>query len=134
MKRRSGMRRRAPIRRSAPMRRGRRSTSYSRRARDHDRMLAVKGMPCALLSPGDAWPGPAPDACRGPIEAHHAGARGLGRKASDDTAIPMCDHHHDDFTERRGIFGGWPRGAARVWQDAMIERYRRIYDEHERTI
>lgn len=32
--------------------------------------------------------------CSGVIHAHHAGLRGLGQKASDDTALPLCSFHH----------------------------------------
>lgn len=28
------------------------------------------------------------------VEAHHAGERGLGQKADDRTAIPLCRDHH----------------------------------------
>ena len=128
LQRRTGLERSSGLKRS-PMRRRLGSTSYSRRERDFERMGAVKGMACAVRDPGPLWAGPTPDACRGPIEAHHAGARGLGQKCPDSEVIALCDHHHDDFTDRRGIFSGWPRGAARAWQDAMIERYRSLYDE-----
>lgn len=136
MKRGAPLARRTPLKRGtgpdrSPMRRRKGSTSYARRERDFERMGAVRSMPCCVADLGGVpWPGPRPpDACSGPGEAHHAGARGLGRKASDDTVIPLCDHHHDDFTDRRGVFSSWPRGAARAWQDAQIERYRRVYEE-----
>lgn len=121
---------RSPMRR----RRGEDRNSYARRERDFDRMGEVRTWRCCVAEPGGVpWPGQAPpDACSGPIQAHHAGARGLGVKAPDDTVTAMCDHHHDDFTDRRGIFAGWPRGAARAWQDAQIERHRRLYEELRR--
>lgn len=33
--------------------------------------------------------------CGGAITAHHAGSRGLGQKAPDYTAVPLCDKHHN---------------------------------------
>lgn len=131
MKRGAPLSRRAGLKRS-PMRRRRGSTSYSRRERDMDRMGWVRTRPCCVADPGGvAWTGSTPpDACSGPVEAHHAGARGLSHKAGDETCVPLCDHHHDDFTERRGIFSGWPRGAARTWQDEQIARCQRLYEEH----
>lgn len=135
MKRGAPLRRQAGLKRS-PMRRRRGSTSYSRRERDMDRMGWVRTRPCCVADPGGvAWPGPRPpDTCSGRGQAHHAGERGLGKKAPDSTVIALCDHHHDDFTERRGIFSGWPRGAARTWQDEQIARYQRLYEEHQRGL
>lgn len=127
MKRGAPLRRRTPLARG-PMRRRRGSTSYSRRERDTDRMGWCRTQPCALAEPPIAsWAGPLPDACRRHVEAHHAGAHGLSNKSPDDTVIPLCDHHHDDLTDRRGVFSGWPIGALRVWQDAMIAIYQARY-------
>jgi hypothetical protein len=44
--------------------------------------------------------------CRGAIQAHHAGARGLGQKCRDDESIPLCDGHHDLFHD--GPVSDWP--------------------------
>ena len=111
-----------------------RGTSYSRRPRDQDRMTWCRAQPCALSRPGasciELWHGPPDvDACRDAIQAHHAGEHGLGNKAPDDTVIPLCDHHHDDLTDRRGCFAGWPRRQLKVWELAMIEMYQRAYAE-----
>jgi hypothetical protein len=32
--------------------------------------------------------------CGRPAEAHHTGPHGLGKKADDSTAIPLCTEHH----------------------------------------
>lgn len=32
--------------------------------------------------------------CQPGIHAHHAGVRGLGQKAPDETAVPLCGFHH----------------------------------------
>lgn len=126
------------------MRRGKGSTKYARRERDYDRMAWVRSLPCAVLgyqSPDSLpsslgslmlppwWHGPQVDPCRRWTEAHHAGEHGYGNKAPDATVIPMCDHHHDSLGERRGIFAGWPHGAVKQWELAMIAYYQRRYAE-----
>lgn len=49
-------------------------------------------------------------------EAHHAGVRGLGQKADDRTAIPLCAHHH-----RTGRDSAHVRGK-RFWNYHGIDR------------
>lgn len=94
-------------------------------------MLWTKSLLCALYVPGQAsgppWLGPPPDRCQRVVEAHHAGERGVGQKAPDDTVIPLCGHHHACLTDRRGAFSGWPRGAVKQWELAMIAVYQRRY-------
>jgi len=136
----------------SPSRPARRRTKYSRRPRDLAFMAFVKRQPCCMvqmeswrrsLHPGGMtgvrllglWKGPlAFTGCRGVIEAHHAGARGTGQKAPDNTCIPLCEAHHrgDDIgiTRYRGPFAGWPRGAVKQWELAMVELYQRAYAEH----
>lgn len=113
----------------------RRRTKYASRARNLDYMRWVKTLPCALARPLDKLPpewlgglSPCP-AAYVPTEAHHAGRRALGRKASDDTCIPLCSFHHAALTDRRKPFRGWPRGAVKAWELAMVEIYRRRYAE-----
>lgn len=106
------------------------STKYARRERDYERMAWCKTLACAVAAGGISsplWMGPAPDACQRGIEAHHAGERGIGQKAPDNTVIPLCDHHHDALTDRRGIFGGWPHHAVKLWELGQIDHYQRVY-------
>jgi hypothetical protein len=137
--------RRSPLRRT-PLRHRAKSTSYSRRARDLDRMAWVKQQVCAIAimelvqrrdlgGAGatemiDAWRGGTFDGCRRAIEAHHAGAHGLGNKAPDDTCIALCDHHHDALTDRTGCFAGWPRGTVKAWELAAVAFYQGAYAGH----
>ncbi len=114
----------------------RRRTKYARRDRNLEFMRWVKTLPCALARPLDKMPpewigglSPCP-AAAGATEAHHAGRRALGRKAPDDTCIPLCPFHHAALTDRRKPFRGWPRGAVKAWELAMIELYQRRYAEH----
>lgn len=43
--------------------------------------------------------------CNGPIQAHHllrpwSGYRGMGMKAGDENAIPLCAQHHHELHQR----------------------------------
>lgn len=63
-------------------------TAYRSRPRDFAYLSWIKAQQCVVC-----------EALRlisfGRIYAHHAGQRGLGRKADDKTAIPLCWRHHD---------------------------------------
>lgn len=126
-----------------------RRNKYARRERDLPYMGWVKQQPCCMVQmeawrrlrqhpDGDRilglWRGPLVfGGCRGAVEAHHAGEHGQGQKAPDDTCIPLCEAHHrgDDIgiTRYRGPFAGWPRGAVKAWELAMVEIYRLRYAE-----
>lgn len=112
---RAPLKRQTPIRRKA-MRPGKRKTKYRRRERDFEYMVWIKTQRCCA---------PVVD-CDGPIEAHHAGRRGLGHKAPDDTCIPLCRRHHRDITDMTFVFR-WTRDELRTWQDAQIDRHRALY-------
>ena len=62
----------------------------------------------------------APSSHFGSVEAHHAGARGLGQRASDMTAIPLCTLHHRDWHDCNGVFRGWSKEQRRAWAEARI--------------
>jgi hypothetical protein len=109
------LQRRTPLRRG-PFRRKAKSTAYARRERDVDYMLAVKGLPCALNSVEGAG------LCSGKVEADHAGERGLGVKAADQTCIPMCTKHHRDRTDVRGFFAPLSKDDRRHWCRLAIAR------------
>jgi hypothetical protein len=66
----------------------------------------VRGLPCMARVLGD---------CHGDIHAHHAGRSGVGQKAPDDTAIPLCWFHHGDWHNCNGVFSGWKREKRREW-------------------
>lgn len=107
------------------------ATSYARRPRDLDRMAWIRTQACALLgAPLSTWVGPRPDACKRHVEAHHAGTHGVAQKSPDEETVPLCDHHHDDLTDVRGVFAGWAPGALREWQNAAIAFYQARYDTY----
>lgn len=137
---RTALKRKTPIARGAPMqrrpmRRKRGSTSYSRRDRDMPRMGWCKTLPCLLSRPSapfiELWHGPSDlDPCRGPVEAHHAGEHAGWQKPPDDTVLPLCDHHHDDLTDRRGVFAGWPKLSLKAWELAAVAHCQALYASH----
>ena len=63
----------------------------------------------------------------GRTEAHHAGERGLGQRASDWTAIPFCTACHRAWHDCNGPFRGWPKDQRREWIAARIAETRATY-------
>lgn len=117
MLRRTSLERRTPMRRTW-MRRGRRRNKYARRARDFDYMGWIKTQPCAarFLSP-----------CNGIIEADHAGRRGIGQKAADETCIALCTRHHAERGDFSGPFKSWNQERMRGWLVEQIQDHKHRY-------
>jgi len=114
---------RGPERRTAKA--DRRRSAYAQRERDTDRMVWIKSQPCCapLIAARATLPvdfGP----CDGVVEADHAGARGLGRKAGDDTCIPLCVRHHRAPGLAALLPASFPRGELRDLKNRMIARFR----------
>ena len=89
----------APLKRGKRLRRRRETVRRSGRVRDTAFLAWVHTQRCMaaeLLGPGHV--------CEGPIEADHAGARPLGRKADDATSIPLCLRAHRERTDFAGAF------------------------------
>ena len=92
------------------------------------RLEKLREMPCALSGNSDHR-----DAvCYGPTVAHHhTHGRGIGQKVNDERTFPLCDRHHKDFHDARGLFREMNKAARRAWQDMMVERYDRILCDPE---
>lgn len=115
-------------------------SKYARRPREFDRMAWIRTQPCVIRTESAQWwatRGSAMmwrggdvsgDRCEGTIEAHHAGIRGVGQKALDDTVVPLCSHHHRDLTDRRGLFADWPPGTLKAWELGVVDHYQRRYE------
>lgn len=138
----TGLRRKTPLKRS-PMRRRPGSTKHARRERDLEYMGAVAKMPCLIAleacnalivddtggCPADvvrrmpvaAWS----DSCLGPVQVDHAGER-IGRRAPDDTSIPLCMEHHRQRTENSGYFAKMSKADRWAWRCVMIRIARSI--------
>lgn len=119
---------RSALKRTSPLRRRTRlrpigKTKYRRRTRDTDFMLYVLAQPCVLAGIDGAGK------CWGRTQADHAGARGLGVKAPDNTCIPLCTKHHGNRTDYTGYFKGWQGAAMRQWCDRMIHLTQNLYDK-----
>lgn len=93
-------------------------SKYRSRERDAPYMLWVKTLKChaAHLSP-----------CFGSVEADHAGRRPTGRKAPDNTCIPMCQRHHAQRDAFKGVFRTWVQDEMRGWLAATVVRYQALY-------
>lgn len=80
------------------------------------------------------------DTCDGAIEAHHAGERGLGQRAHDDTAIPLCLKHHRAWHDANGVFKTWNKLKRRIWRDQQIRwtqkefKIHRFRIDHEKEV
>lgn len=117
---------RGKITRKAPIRRGRKRSAYATRERDTQRMLFVKTLPCAVRD-GVPW-ATHHTPCSSVVEADHAGARGVGRKASDDTVIPLCSQHHRERTDHSGTFKHATQAELREWLSKQIAETRGLYE------
>lgn len=107
------MKRGGPIKRHTRLKARRTRRRRSERRHDTAYMLLVKQLPCLLRGPD----------CSGAVEAHHAGKRAGGRKADDDTCIPLCNGHHTGkhgWHTSNGFARGWGQALRRAWSDERI--------------
>jgi len=144
------MRRGGPLKRKTGLsRKSTRSTSkrsrYSARPRDTAFMLWVKTQPCAAAEfdlmqwqprhevelGGSTRLRDARTAnaarCEGAIEADHMGRRPVGRKAADDTCVPLCKRHHVARTGHSGLFRDAAQDQLRAWTSWWIAEIQRRY-------
>jgi hypothetical protein len=105
------VRRRVPLRRSVPLQRGlppkrrvpvRRKRSQPQRGpnRSPDYLAWIRTLPCVVCSRVSGWATVA--------EAAHTnalGPRGLGQKATDFSAIPLCSGHHRENPDSYHVLG-----------------------------
>lgn len=89
---------------------------------DRDRAAWVRRQPCAVARMHGS------EECWGMVEAHHAGPRGLGQKAHDDTCIPLCSRHHRCWHDLRWPFSTMGRDDRLAWVASEIERARKHYE------
>jgi hypothetical protein len=55
--------------------------------------------------------------------------RGLGQKADDHTAVPLCRFHHRCWHDGRGVFVDWSHERRAVWAMAVIEETKRLLED-----
>jgi hypothetical protein len=61
------------------------------------------------------------------VPHHHTERRGLGQKADDRDAFPLCTWCHDDFHAGRGRFKGLDHEQRTQWQDRCVKLAHVIY-------
>jgi hypothetical protein len=59
---------------------------------------------------------------------HHTQRRGIGTRAHDRDAMPLCLVHHDDFHRGIGPFRDWSLQKRRDWQDEMVLETQRAWE------
>lgn len=122
MLRRAALTRRTPLKRRARLRPRRDRPRRRPTPADPEYLARVRTLRCAAPH--------GPSGCHGAIEAHHAGPRGLGQRADDRTAIPLCRYHHRAWHDGRGVFADWAHEVRAVWVAAVIaETQRQLEDE-----
>lgn len=81
---------------------------------DPKHLERLRAMPCAL---GCGHPGPS--------DAHHSTHnRGMGQRAHDHEAFPLCHRHHMDFHGATGAFREMTHDERTRFQLKMVEFYR----------
>ncbi len=113
------MKRSEPLRRKTYLRARSKMSSYRRRPRDLDRMRWCRRQPCCARDLGG---------CSGRVQADHAGRRGIGQKALDNTVIPMCETHHACRDAFNGVFKKWNQSKMRAWLIEKIAYYQMLYE------
>ena len=53
---------------------------------------------------------------------------GLGRRAHDHRAVPICHQHHVELHAKNGAFLGWPNDRLRAWLDATGAALRQLFE------
>ncbi len=84
------------------------------------RYACIVCMGGAIRTIRGAWPTP--------VHAHHAGTRGMGQKASDRTAIPLCRVHHTDGPTAAHVLGKGFWKYHNLDKDDLIRRLNELYD------
>lgn len=69
------------------------------------------------------------DPCGPGTEAHHAGERGLGMRAHDHTAIPLCPHHHHAWHGVLAPFRTMTRAERAGWAERAIASHRQLFTD-----
>ena len=121
------MKRSPAPKRKTPLKRKRSKPRRSERQRDFVFLAWVHTQECRVARQAAS----AFD-CDGPIEADHAGKRPMGRKADDDTCIPLCRGHHVGRHAVRGMwFEGFTRAEMRQWLDDAIAETREDFTKRK---
>ena len=84
---------------------------------DRDYLTWLRWKPCLVCG-------------RHPCQAHHPRHNvGMGQRAHDHRAVPLCYQHHEDVQQYR--LDGMNREQLRDWMDAAAERLRKDYNRNQ---
>lgn len=73
--------------------------------------------------------------CMARSEPHHPRHDvGMGKRAHDERAIPICHLHHMDLHGLSGPFKDWDRSMVRVFCDTIGEHYLALYRKLEEGV
>lgn len=67
--------------------------------------------------------------CFGRIDPHHTGRKGIGQRAHDHTAIPLCRLHHRAWHDFRPPFT-WGKDQRHEWASARVTELRASYEKN----
>lgn len=109
------------MQRNKPLNR-KRSTPRRSQKRDLVYLAKVREMACA--------------ACDGrPAEPHHPkDGLGMGVKAPDRDAFPLCAECHRSFHLGVGRFAGWTREQKKVWQFEKTQETQYLIEKAKATV
>ncbi len=63
--------------------------------------------------------------CGSPAEVHHIGVEGMGRRADDREAIPLCPFHHRTGNQGEAVHAGRESWEANFGtEQALLEKVR----------
>jgi hypothetical protein len=83
---------------------------------DRDYLRWIAAHPCAMCG-----------AASGPPH-HPRHDVGLGLRAHDHRAVPLCHSCHEELHRLNGHFAGWSRDKLRSWLDAVAASMRVLHD------
>lgn len=68
-----------------------------------------------------------------PIQAHHAGPRGLGQKAPDRLAVPLCWHHHARESPA-SIHSLGPEKFEQLYKIVLVRAAELLYEIYQESV
>jgi hypothetical protein len=75
--------------------------------------------------------------CWGPMQAAHlalnANQKGTGMKVPHDQTAPLCQRHHEDFDQHKGVFAEWSRDRRYDWAGDVVANVRRASTPEDRS-
>lgn len=67
-----------------------------------------------------------------PVDPHHAGQRAYGRRAHDETCVPLCPAHHREWHDCTGFFRD--RLQRQAWTERAMCLVNQRYGRQSRAV